>query len=57
MSTQTDALVPYTKKGRPAAPASYPPYMDGELQRISTTLRDIVVALKALDARLTTLEG
>lgn len=50
-------LVPYTRRVRPGSADSFPPFMDQELLRIDTANRDIVQALKDLDARLTALGG
>ncbi|MBB3910153.1 hypothetical protein [Sphingomonas desiccabilis] len=43
------SLVPFRRQVRPAAAASYAPFIDGELQRLAATTRDIVEALQALD--------
>ncbi len=42
-------LLPYRRQVRPAIPASFPSFVDGELLRLDTTTRDIVGGLQALD--------
>jgi len=42
-------LLPYRRQVRPAAPTSFPPFVDSEMQRVSTSTSDIVTALQALD--------
>ena len=45
-------LTPYKRQLRPATPESLPPFLDGELRRLDTSSREIVEALRSIDARL-----
>jgi hypothetical protein len=47
-----DRLTPYRRRVRPAAPASFPPFMDGELLRIDQATTAIVETLKATAAAI-----
>jgi hypothetical protein len=57
MRERVRGFTPYRKRVRPAAPTSYPPYVDGELQNISTNLADIRQVIADLDARIAELGG
>ncbi|MCP8890858.1 discoidin domain-containing protein [Sphingomonas faeni] len=50
-------LLPFRRRVRPGAPASFGPFLDGEFQRIDTATADIVSALKTLDPALAYLAG
>lgn len=50
-------LLPFRRRVRPGAQASFGPFLDGEFQRIDTATSDIVAALKTLDPALAYLAG
>lgn len=52
LQTLLDRLTPYRRRVRPAAPASFPPFMDGELLRIDQATTAIVETLKATAAAI-----
>ena len=56
MRSRVASLIPYRRNPRPVGADSFPPFVEQELQRASTTTTKIVQALRDLDERLAALE-
>lgn len=57
MRARAAALIPYRRNPRPVGPASFPPFVEQELQRAATATSSLVQVVKDLDERLTALGG